>query len=598
MTCPPRDLTARPAADGARQGGPRRRGRLRVAAVAATVLAVGAGLLAAAPAQAKKKDEPRAIVSGWLPYWTTAASIASMTENADLLQEVSPFWYTLRLSANGKQAVIGSNVSSTDLAAVKTVAAQVGVPLWPSFTDSLPAGGLSKIMGKPKKRTKLVDRIVANTVANGFAGVDLDLEKFAFSDGSSSWATTKPRWVAFVAQLGAALHAEGLKLSATTPPLCDMAGSCGPTKGYWVYAWKEIGPYIDRLRVMAYDYSWSSPGPIGPYPWTEAIVRYAVTQVPSGKVQIGVPTYGRDWVARKANGKYDASAGCSSSILTSRSTFDAVTVPSRLAAAGLSAADVQWDDTMKESFYTYRKTYSSSCTVTRVAWYGDARAVAARAALVAKYQIAGIVTWTIGGEDPAQWDRLRAYAKGIAPAPTGARASAPEKVTYGQRARVSVSTQSQGLPVAGASAVLEWKSASGGGWQRLATGTTSSAGTATWSPVVTASGTYRVRVAGAWDRESATARASVTVRPVLRPTATTVSVGSSGRAKLKSRVTPYAGQRVVVQRQSGGGWHAYATARIGGAGKAKAKVGVGTYRFVAKASARTARAVSSAVRVG
>lgn len=565
----------------------------RVATVLGTALALGVGLLGAAPAQAKKKDEPRAIVSGWLPYWTTSASIASMTKNADLLQEVSPFWYTLKPSANGKQAVVGSNISDSSKAAVKSAAAQSGIALWPTFTDSFPARKLSTILGKPKKRAKLVDRMVTLAVNEGYQGLDLDLEKFAFSDGSSTWATTKPRWIAFVKDLGDALHARGLKLAATTPPMCDMAGRCGDTKGYWVYAWKEIGPSIDRLRIMAYDYSWDSPGPIGPYPWTEAIVKYAVTQVPSGKVQIGVATYGRDWAT-------GIQGSCPAGASTAKSTFDSVTVPSRLAARGLTAADVQWDDTYKESYFTYGVKYSSgskSCVVNRVAWYGDSRAVAARATLVAKYQIAGIVTWTIGGEDPAQWDRLRAYAKGIAPAPTEAKATVSSTVAYGKKTTVTVTARSQGVAVSGASVVLQFKNAAGGAWQRIGSGTTAASGSAAWSPVVTASGTYRVLVADTFEREGATAKASVTVRPVLTPKAASVSVNARGKAKIKAKLRPNAGQQVVVQRQASGRWKAYVIATIGGAGNAKAKVPAGTYRFKSKAGARTAKAVSGPIAV-
>ena len=79
----------------------------RILAALVPVAALGLSLVPAAPAAAKK-DTPRPIVSGWLPYWTTNASIASMTANKDLLQEVSPFWYTVRPNATGTQAVIGT----------------------------------------------------------------------------------------------------------------------------------------------------------------------------------------------------------------------------------------------------------------------------------------------------------------------------------------------------------------------------------------------------------------------------------------------------------------------------------------------------------
>ena len=51
---------------------------------------------------------------------------------------------------------------------------------------------------------------------------------------------------------------------------------------------------------MTYDYSTSKAGPISPFAWVAKVAAFAVTQVPSGKIQIGVPNYGRDWVTAVA----------------------------------------------------------------------------------------------------------------------------------------------------------------------------------------------------------------------------------------------------------------------------------------------------------
>lgn len=588
--------------------GARRRRSRRMLAALVPVAALGLSLVPAAPAAAKK-DTPRPIVSGWLPYWTTNASIASMTANKDLLQEVSPFWYTVRPNATGTQAVIGTQVSTTSKAAVKTAAAQAGIALWPSFTDSFPARGLATIMSKPKKRAKLVDRMVSLAVAEGYAGLDLDFEKFAFNDGSSTWAATRPNWVQFVKELGTALHAHGKELAATTPPLCSMGGACGGRNGYWVYDWKGIAPYVDRLRIMAYDYSWSVPGPIGPYPWAEAIVAWAVTQVPSGKVQLGVPTYGREWVRRNKDGSYKITGTCPKdgslpSNYLSKHTFDSVTVPSLLKSRGLTSADVQWDDTYKESFYRFSRTYKggkNSCTVYREGWFGDARAVTARAGLVEKYQLSGVAAWTIGGEDPAQWSMLRNLARGIAPAATSVTAAAPGAVTYGQQGRVTVTARSQGVALDGAPVRLDWRANGSSSWQTLATGRTSSAGTATWTHKILSSGTFRAVVSGTWERNAGSALATTRVRPVLTPTTRSIAIARGAKAKLRAVLRPNAGQQVVVQQRIKKHWVKVANAKIGRAGNPHLGLRVtrsqAAYRFKVKSSPVSTSALSSVIKV-
>src|SRR4029077_1094672 len=66
--------------------------------------------------------------------------------------------------------------------------------------------------------------------------------------------------------------------------------------GYWVYNPVGIAPFADRIRFMAYDYSWNTPGPNAPLDWTQRIVDYVKANLPASKVELGVPMYGRDWI--------------------------------------------------------------------------------------------------------------------------------------------------------------------------------------------------------------------------------------------------------------------------------------------------------------
>ena len=69
--------------------------------------------------------------------------------------------------------------------------------------------------------------LVALVVNNGYDGLDLDYENFAFVDGRKMRDATLPNWTTFVAELGAAFHAQGKLLSATVPGPCDTRNRCG-----------------------------------------------------------------------------------------------------------------------------------------------------------------------------------------------------------------------------------------------------------------------------------------------------------------------------------------------------------------------------------
>ena len=80
-----------------------------------------------------------------------------------------------------------------------------------------------------------------------------------------------------------------------------------------------------------------------------------------------------------------------------------------------------WSASNGERTFTYKKKYSgensigdpASCTVTRTVWFEEKSAATTRAWLVGEYKLNGIAQWTIGGEDPVQWAKIRDYAKTI-----------------------------------------------------------------------------------------------------------------------------------------------------------------------------------------
>ena len=443
---------------------------------------------------ARADNPPRKILTGWIPYYRTYSStgkqnggLDSALASADLIKEVMPFWYSLDSATKITDLYTPANPNNP-IADTLNKLRLAGYQIIPTITDSTaskdPKTGktatmvLSNLLADSTKRDVVVQTITNFVVTKNFDGIDLDFENFAYVDGTSSWATTQVRFIAFMKSLAASLHAKGKLLSLTSPPQFDPVSG---KKGYWVYSWADLGSTIDRLRIMTYDYSTSNPGPIGPITWVEQTVQYAISVMPASKVYVGLPGYGRDWVTA-------VQGVCPSTpinyLSTVKTTASAATFVMRDAAtlAATYGATPSYQAKYGETTFTYQKVYNGNttdgqltqCTATRVVWYQDAQGFGLRANLVAKYRLGGLTQWTLGMEDPAATDAIRVVAKSIAPDVVLANLLSDIPATvYGGVANLSGTfTLPDKKPLASLPIRIEIKTASTD-WTPIFTGTTS-----------------------------------------------------------------------------------------------------------------------------
>jgi spore germination protein YaaH len=350
------------------------------------------------------------MVTGWVPYWSTDSGQATVNTARDLVSEVSPFWFR----ATGVETIV-SDEPASEQAAVVQQARAANLPVVPAVRDGMPARAMAALLADPAQRSRHVAALVKLVESSGYAGIDLDYEQFAFADGTASWASTRPAWVAFVTELGAALHSRAKLLTVTTPPIYN--GSRAPGSGYWVYDWAAIGNHIDRLRIMAYDFSFTAAGPIAPLPWVDGIVAYATRVVAPAKIQIGVPAYGRDFVVR-------VTGTCPAGVAPAKRDVRVINMPAHIQQK--RAMPVR-HAASGEMTFTYVDTFTGpppptttsggpappptvTCQVTRTVWYPDVESMLAKARIVGAYGISGMAQWALGMEDPGQWQRLRDYA--------------------------------------------------------------------------------------------------------------------------------------------------------------------------------------------
>jgi spore germination protein YaaH len=467
------------------------------------------------PAQAN--NPPRRILSGWLDGSPTIylRSVDSAF-NYEVIKDVSPFWYGLTSESVIRDKYTLGLYTKPITGAIQDLRNR-GLTILPTITDDQPVRALAGILANDSRRAVLVKSIRDLVAKYNYDGIDLDFEKFyAKGETRANWVTLKPNWVTFIKELSTVLRADGKLLSVTTPPDFDPATK---RAGNWVYAWGDMGPHIDRLRIMAYDFSTTTPGPIGPLAWTEDAVKYAVSQMPASKVYVGIPAYGRDWIT-KVEGVCPA-AFAKTIVVGGRAAF---TMKDGVNLSKIYGGAPKYNEVIAENSYVYKKTYTDptnsaiSCTATRITWYPDDRSFAVRAALVGKYRLGGVAIWTFGKESEEAAQAIKAAAQAIAPdVVVSAISTDLEQIGYGSTFNlIGTFKLPDKTPIVGIPVRFEIKNSTDTNWRSIAAGTTDANGQIKVPAIVGEKSQIRLVSDGSWERlEGKSSEKSIAVAPAI-----------------------------------------------------------------------------------
>lgn len=326
-------------------------------------------------------------VSGNLVFWDQTRGFDAIAANADLFSEISPFWY--RVEADGRVVpyvnAAGTSYEDPTILAYLRDRGILTIPTVANILDGTWNGALvSTIIADPVLSEANIASLVALAVEHGFDGIDLDYENLRADDRAA--------FSSFVERLGVALHAQGKLLTVNVYAKTYEPGSWdGPR----AQDWTALGTAADQVRIMTYEYSWSTsaPGPIAPINWVSDVIAFARTQIPAAKIMQGVPLYGYDWVGQRG------------SELVWRDA---------MALAATYGVPVSWDTATSSPWFQYTVK-----TTQHTVWFENAASVAAKLDVANTYDIGGVTIWRLGGEDPDTWPTVRAQFGGVTP-PTDA----------------------------------------------------------------------------------------------------------------------------------------------------------------------------------
>ena len=316
-------------------------------------------------------------IAAWLPDSFGSINRQSFETNADILDEVSPFWYSADARGNLVYGSDARDQSLVELAHSKNVLVIPTVHniVCASCPDPVPA-----ILRSPERRGQHVRNIVEEVLTHNYDGIDIDYEALDSS--------LRDEFSAFIVDLSNALHAQNKQLTiAVHAKTANNPGLGG------FQDWVVLGQAVDRLRIMTYDYHWrgsSRPGPVAPIYWVSQVADYAKTVVDPAKVVIGVPFYGYNW---PINGGPAIAQ-----------TWDLINELREIYSLDVNLKESDENGPVQENWISYSTRQEGR----REIWFATSRGLEAKIGLVQELDLAGIAIWRLGGEDPKNWDVIRA----------------------------------------------------------------------------------------------------------------------------------------------------------------------------------------------
>jgi spore germination protein YaaH len=323
--------------------------RIRVAAVAAVLFTLAAQSFAAYK------------VSVWIPPWSPAA-LTSIQANAGAITESNPVWYawnadySIAKQWNAENPTWRSSMGGLLIPTVQNL-----------VNDSFDGNAAAAMLANATARDAHATALAQLAIMNGYDGIDVDYERVP--------TASRAAFTAFVGSLATKLHAANKKLSVTVyAKASDKENWNGPGS----QDWSAIGGAADSVKIMAYDYHWSTsaPGAIAPLDWLDQVAAYAEQTIAGSKIMMGLPWYGYDWPS--SGGAATATfAAAHQTMLTNNAT-------------------VQRDAASGEPYFSY-----SGHTV----YFQDAAGYAKKLDLLKQKHsgIGGFAHWAAGQEDPDVW---------------------------------------------------------------------------------------------------------------------------------------------------------------------------------------------------
>ena len=214
---------------------------------------------------------------------------------------------------------------------------------------------------------RLAAEVLQTVLRLGYWGVDVDFE---YLPGQLAEA-----YAGFLSRLRTLLAAQGRFLWAALAPKTSAS-----QRGllYEGHSYPDVAAAVDGVLLMTYEWGYTAGPPmaVAPLPNVRAVLDYAVTEIPAGKIFLGVPNDGYDWTLPFIQGSSRAQSISNQRAIELALEHDIA---------------IQYDESAQSPFFHYTDAAGAIHEV----WFEDARSLEAKLRLVAEYGFQGAGFWNI-----------------------------------------------------------------------------------------------------------------------------------------------------------------------------------------------------------
>lgn len=232
-----------------------------------------------------------------------------------------------------------------------------------NFNDNL----ITALVYNQEAIDNLIDQLLVVLEEKRYRGVDIDFEYIGLDN--------RDAFTSFVRQLTERLKNNGYAVSIALAPKtsANQKGVLYEGKDY-----KALGEITDSVLLMTYEwgFKYGPPMAVAPLNMVKRVVDYAITEIDTAKINLGIPNYGYDWPLPFVKGE---------TVATTIGNVEAVQI------AIENNAEIKFDETAQCPYFEYEDNDG----IQHVVWFDDVRSYQKKFQLIIDYNLRGLGYWQI-----------------------------------------------------------------------------------------------------------------------------------------------------------------------------------------------------------